>query len=111
MTFDNRNPPLQTLFSCPQVPWILTHWLEVSKDESVIRSQDFFTLLTYVSWNRVGEPLVWDFLRREWDYLVQRFTLNDRLFGRFLTTATEMFTTRYDAWSPNPLGFYLPRSS
>ena len=78
----------------------------------MIRSQDFFTLLTYVSWNRVGEPLVWDFLRREWDYLVQRFTLNDRLFGRFLTTATEMFTTRYDAWSPNPLGFYLlPRSS
>ena len=71
----------------------------MSKDESVIRSQDFFTLLTYVSWNRVGEPLVWDFLRTEWDYLVQRFTLNDRLFGRFLTTATEMFTTRYDAWS------------
>ena len=77
--------------TCVRVPWILTHLLEIAKDESVIRSQDYFTLLSYMSWNKVGEPLVWDFLRQEWGYLVNRFTLNDRLFGRFVCLASSGF--------------------
>ena len=76
-----------------QVPWILGHLLEVARNSSVIRSQDYFTLLTYIAWNRVGEPIVWDFVRNQWDYLVDRFTLNDRLFGRFLHTMTKRFAT------------------
>ena len=56
-------------------PWILSHLLELAKDETIIRSQDYFTLLTYMSWNKIGEPLVWDFVRSEWPYLVSRFTL------------------------------------
>ena len=56
-------------------PWILSHLLELAKDETIIRSQDYFTLLTYMSWNKIGEPLVWDFVRSEWPYLVNRFTL------------------------------------
>ena len=69
--------------TCIRVPWILSHFLELAKDESVVRSQDYFSFLTFLSWNRVGQPLVWDFVRTEWNYLVGRFTLNDRLFGRF----------------------------
>ena len=79
--------------TCIRVPWILSHFLELAKDESVVRSQDYFSFLTFLSWNRVGQPLVWDFVRTEWNYLVGRFTLNDRLFGRFLATATESFAT------------------
>ena len=56
-------------------PWILAHLLELAKDETIIRSQDFFTVLKYMSYNKVGEPLVWDFMRSEWPYLVDRFTL------------------------------------
>lgn len=76
-----------------QEPWILYKLMDLAKDETKIRSQDYFTLLTYVSWNRVGEPLVWDFVRNEWEYLVQRFTLNDRLLGRLMQTITEKFAT------------------
>lgn len=36
--------------------------------------------------DRIGEPHVWDFFRAEWDYLVDRFTLNDRYFGKFVAT-------------------------
>ena len=79
--------------TCIRVPWILSHFLELAKDESVVRSQDYFSFLTFLSWNRVGQPLVWDFVRTEWNYLVGRFTLNDRLFGRFLATATDSFAT------------------
>ena len=45
-------------------PWILAYLLELAKNDTIIRSQDYFTLLTYMSWNRVGEPIVWDFVRR-----------------------------------------------
>merc|ERR1712029_354944 len=63
-------------------PWILSHLLDLTWDESIVRRQDYFTLITYMSWNRIGEPIVWDFVRNNWPRLVQRFTLNDRLMGR-----------------------------
>ena len=34
----------------------------MAKDISIVREQDYFTLLAYVSANRVGEPIVWDFV-------------------------------------------------
>lgn len=76
-----------------KTPWILKHLIELARDESNFRSQDYFTLLTYISRNQVGLPIVWDFYRSEWDYLVKRFTLNDRLFGRFVSTMTQSFST------------------
>ena len=155
-------------------PWILYRFLQLTKDPNVVREQDFFTLLTFVSANRwptysetqkrfkkhidpgsslrlyskmsylgfpdrfnfnfllklqvpftitsyfynyklllqlqvpftitssfynykyfllsrIGEPIVWDFFRAEWDYLVDRFTLNDRLFGKSVATFTARF--------------------
>ncbi len=48
---------------------------------------------TFLSGNKAGNSLVWKFLRTEWSYLVKRFTLNDRLFARFIVTVTEKFST------------------
>ena len=56
--------------------------IELARDISNVREQDYFTLLANISNNRVGEPIVWDFYRNEWQYLVDRFSLNDRLLGR-----------------------------
>ena len=74
-------------------PWILNDLLEMARNESVIRNQDYFTLLTYMSWNRVGEPIVWDFVRNNWPYLVDRFTLNNRLMARMVAEVTKKFAT------------------
>lgn len=74
-------------------PWLLWQLLHLAKDENIIRSQDFFTVLNYMSGNRVGEPIVWDFVRNQWDYLVERFTLNNRLMGRMISYITENFAT------------------
>ena len=40
-----------------------------------------------------GEPIVWDFVRNNWQRLVQRFTLNDRLMGRMLADIVKKFAT------------------
>merc|ERR1711963_279488 len=46
-----------------------------------------------MSWNRVGESIVWDFVRNNWTRLVQRFTLNDRLMGRMMSDIVKKFAT------------------
>ena len=63
-------------FSC------FSRLIDLARDISNVREQDYFTLLAMISNNRVGEPIVWDFYRNEWEYLVERFTLHDRLLGR-----------------------------
>ncbi|XP_034256819.1 glutamyl aminopeptidase-like isoform X2 [Thrips palmi] len=71
----------------------LKKYLDIAKDESIIRSQDYFTVLGYIANNPKGEQLVWDFYRDQYDYLLKRFTLNDRTFGRFIVRVTGKFDT------------------
>lgn len=80
--------------SCTSNDQILTDFIQLAKDENVVREGDFFTLLRYVADNRVGEPLVWDFVRNEWEYLVERFTLNDRYLGGLIPSITSKFATQ-----------------
>ena len=65
----------------------------MGRNETIIREQDYFSMLSYISYNRVGEPIVWDFVRNEWEYLVDRFTLNDRYLGSLIPTITKKFAT------------------
>ncbi|XP_026815475.1 glutamyl aminopeptidase-like [Rhopalosiphum maidis] len=55
---------------------ILTRLLQRAKNESYVSSNDYFTIISHISRNPVGTQLVWDFLRDEWQYLVNRFSLD-----------------------------------
>lgn len=46
--------------------------LEATKDENVVRSQDLFTVVRYVSYNPLGQNMAWDWTTLNWDYLVNR---------------------------------------
>ncbi|KAG5887715.1 hypothetical protein JTB14_020018 [Gonioctena quinquepunctata] len=72
---------------------ILEKFIELAKDESLVRSQDFFTVLHYISANPEGTELVWTWVRQNWKYLVKRFTLNDRYLGSLIPGITGRFTT------------------
>lgn len=76
-------------------PWILKRFLEMAKNESNVRSQDYFSVLQLINLNPVGAPLSWEYLREEWDYLVDRFTLNDRYLGRTVKYLVDGFTTEF----------------
>jgi len=57
---------------------IMTHgsrYIELAKNESYIRSQDYFTVLGYIAGSRVGSSIVWDWVRNNWQYLVDRWVL------------------------------------
>jgi glutamyl aminopeptidase len=46
-----------------RIPSLLIKLIELAKDEMYVRSQDYFTLLQYISANPVGRPIVWDYVR------------------------------------------------
>ncbi|XP_017084588.2 glutamyl aminopeptidase isoform X2 [Drosophila eugracilis] len=83
---------MQTLCAV-QVPWILQRYINWAWDETKVRRQDYFTLLGYISTNPVGQSLVWDYVRENWEKLVERFGINERTLGRLIPTITARFST------------------
>uniref|UniRef100_A0A3Q1IP30 Aminopeptidase n=1 Tax=Anabas testudineus TaxID=64144 RepID=A0A3Q1IP30_ANATE len=72
--------------------------LETTKDDTVVRSQDLFTVVRYVSYNPVGQSMAWDWTTLNWDYLVKRYTINDRSLGRLLSQITTTYNTELQLW-------------
>nr|CAD7397386.1 unnamed protein product [Timema cristinae] len=89
-----RTKLLYGLASVPE-PWLLHRYIEYAKDESNVRSQDFFTVLHFIASNPVGNPIVWDFIRSEWEYLTGRFTLNNRYLGRTIPHVCSSFANKF----------------
>ncbi|KAH8273104.1 hypothetical protein KR018_001060 [Drosophila ironensis] len=71
----------------------LYSFLEKSTNESLVRSQDYFTLVQYIAANPVGEPVVWEYYREQWPQLVARFGLNNRNLGRLIAQITKNFAS------------------
>lgn len=88
---------LYGLASIEDIP-LLYRLLEATKNESIIRSQDVFTLIRYVSLNKYGESMAWDWVTLNWDYLVNRFTITDRNLGRLLTRISTSYNTELQLW-------------
>ena len=75
-------------------PWVLKQFLTLAKNESIVRGQNYLHSLLYISHNPIGLPIVWDFIREEWPYLVDRFSLNDRTLGRLPKRVASSFATQ-----------------
>ncbi len=56
--------------------------------------KDYFSVLQLINLNPVGAPLSWEYLREEWDYLVDRFTLNDRYCTKLYEAFTLIFAIK-----------------
>jgi len=76
-------------------PWILSQFLNLSGNETIVRQQDFFTAVRYVATNPVGNSLAWDYVRSNWESLIERFTLNNRYLGRLPGQVVSKFVSRF----------------
>ncbi|XP_027749159.1 glutamyl aminopeptidase isoform X1 [Empidonax traillii] len=96
---------------------LLDRYLKYIYNTSLIKSQDVFTVLRYISYNTYGKTMAWDWIRLNWQYLVDRFTINDRTLGR-IVTITQTFNTELQLWQmenffekyPNAGAGEMPRS-
>ncbi|MGH0177236.1 UNVERIFIED_CONTAM: hypothetical protein FKN15_074912 [Acipenser sinensis] len=77
---------------------LLDSFLKSIKNESIVKSQDVFTIIRYVSYNTYGNTMAWDWTRLNWDYLVKRFTINDRNLGRLINSISGTFNTELELW-------------
>lgn len=77
---------------------LLNRLLEATKDESVFKSQDLFTVVRYVSYNPVGQSMAWDWTTLNWDYLVNRYTIDDRNLGRLPGQISSSYNTELQLW-------------
>lgn len=77
---------------------LLYRLLEASKNESIVKSQDLFTVVRYVSYNPLGQSMAWDWTTLNWDYLVSRYTINDRNLGRLLNSISTSYNTELQLW-------------
>ncbi|NXC12605.1 AMPE aminopeptidase, partial [Corythaeola cristata] len=76
---------------------LLDRYLQCIYNTSLIKTQDVFTALRYISYNTYGKVMVWDWIRLNWQYLVDRFTINNRNLGRIITI-TQYFNTELQLW-------------
>ncbi|XP_043478871.1 glutamyl aminopeptidase-like isoform X1 [Leptopilina heterotoma] len=72
---------------------LLNRFISNAMDENYVRAQDAFTCLRQISANPVGTPLVWDWVRENWEFLVKRYTLNDRYLGQLIPAVTSSFAS------------------
>ncbi|KAG6932553.1 glutamyl aminopeptidase [Chelydra serpentina] len=76
---------------------LLDRYLKYIYNTSLIKSQDVFTVLRYISYNSYGKTMAWDWIRLNWEYLVSRYTINDRNLGR-IVSITQTFNTDLQFW-------------
>ncbi|XP_065261043.1 glutamyl aminopeptidase [Emys orbicularis] len=76
---------------------LLDRYLKYIYNTSLIKSQDVFTVLRYISYNSYGKTMAWDWIRLNWEYLVSRYTINDRNLGR-IVSITQTFNTDLQLW-------------
>ncbi|XP_044761271.1 glutamyl aminopeptidase isoform X3 [Coccinella septempunctata] len=75
-------------------PTLLYRLLDLGKDETYIRSQDYINFIIMMSRNPIGVPIVWDYVRENWDVFIKRFTLNSRYLGEMIPAVTSRFSTK-----------------
>lgn len=73
--------------------YLLNKYISIAVDEKYVRSQDTFGCLLSIARNPVGNPLVWDWVRENWEFLVKRYTLNDRYLGQLVPGIAAKFAT------------------
>lgn len=73
--------------------FLLFRFINLAWDEKNVRRQDYFSCISAIANNRVGEPLVWDYVRMQWPEMVARFGLNERYLGSMIPSISDRFST------------------
>ncbi|KAM5193552.1 glutamyl aminopeptidase [Mantella aurantiaca] len=93
-----REKLLQGLASPNSIP-LLDKYLKCINDTNIIKSQDALNVIYYISvYSKLGKQMAWDWVRINWDFLVNRYTINDRNLGRIVTRISGTFNTDTQLW-------------
>ncbi|XP_053559514.1 glutamyl aminopeptidase [Bombina bombina] len=89
---------LQGMAAVENIP-IIDKYLKYLYNTSLIKSQDALNVIYYIStYSKYGKQMAWDWVRINWDYLVNRYTLTDRNLGRIVLRISTKFNTPTERW-------------
>uniref|UniRef100_A0A8C5LXC1 Aminopeptidase n=1 Tax=Leptobrachium leishanense TaxID=445787 RepID=A0A8C5LXC1_9ANUR len=78
---------------------LIDRFLSYIYNTTLIKSQDALNVIYYIAVNsKHGKQMAWDWVRINWDYLVNRYTINDRNLGRIITRISGAFNTPLQLW-------------
>ncbi|GAB1605730.1 aminopeptidase N-like, partial [Argonauta hians] len=89
--------------SCTRHPWLLNKYLKLVMDSDKIRYQDVMKVLMLLISNPIGEKIVWDFVRANWDELSTKFADHVSLFSVFHEIAIHF----YDAFGLKEVKYWM----
>ncbi|KAM9694255.1 endoplasmic reticulum aminopeptidase 1 [Trichechus inunguis] len=78
--------------------------LDQSFKGDIIKTQEFPGILILIGRNPVGYPLAWQFLKENWNKLVQKFDLGSPSITNIVMGTTNQFSTR--TWLEEVKGFF-----
>ncbi|XP_077419547.1 aminopeptidase Ey-like [Vanacampus margaritifer] len=82
--------------ACAKEPWLLNRYLQYSLDPAKIRKQDARSVIWYISDGPIGQPLAWDFVRSNWDYLYNDYGGQSLGFSSLVSDVTVRFSSRFE---------------
>jgi glutamyl aminopeptidase len=65
------------------------------QEESQMKKADFFQTVKFLSKNTIGREIVWDFIRINYNDLLDKYGLDDPRLGQMLIDITFSFETEY----------------
>ncbi|KAM4596113.1 aminopeptidase Ey-like isoform 2-T2 [Fundulus diaphanus] len=91
-TITSEADKLRHALSCTMEPWLLNRYLQYCLDPGKIRKQDASDIFVSIARNPIGQPLVWDFVRTNWDYLIN----HGHQLIYIISIVTERFSTKFE---------------
>uniref|UniRef100_A0A6Q2YJP5 Aminopeptidase n=1 Tax=Esox lucius TaxID=8010 RepID=A0A6Q2YJP5_ESOLU len=82
--------------TCTREPWLIQRYLTYCLDPEKIRKQDATFTMVYIAGNVVGQSLVWDFVRANWNYIYNDYGSGSFSFGRLIEGITRRFSSEFE---------------
>uniref|UniRef100_A0A671LGT0 Aminopeptidase n=1 Tax=Sinocyclocheilus anshuiensis TaxID=1608454 RepID=A0A671LGT0_9TELE len=95
-TIASEKDKLRAAMACATEPWLLNRYLKYTLDPEKIRKQDATSTIISIASNVVGQPLAWDFVRANWEYIFKQYGGGSFSFSNLINGVTKRFSTQFE---------------
>merc|ERR1712071_14236 len=74
---------------------VLERFIQIAQNETIVRRQDFIEMISQMGQSGiVGRDVVWNYVKSNWDVIVERFGIGNRHLGRVVSRVSRTFNTQ-----------------
>ena len=85
---------LMSALTSSKNPNLISLLISYSHNQSIINNENFFSVQQSISSSsEIGRDSVWNYIKNNWENLIERFGLNDRRLGNYVKSVVSGFST------------------